>query len=94
MFERPKILTQEDLDAIDKLEASYKYRAEYHWINPIGGHNDSFCTTVLGYGDDKEELIKYVIENNENYEYDPARGMINYHHLEESPRKFVVIKND
>ena len=95
---RPKILTKQDLDDWDKMLSSYKYRAEYNWINPMGGHTDSFCTTILGYGDDKEELIKSVLEINGGnsdyqYDYDDAKGFV-HHDLEESPAKFIVVKNN
>lgn len=93
---RPKILTKQDLDDWDKILSSYKYRAEYNWLNPMGGHTDSYCTTILGYGDDKEELIKSVLEINggkSDYQYEEAKGL-DYHHLDESPAKFPVVKNN
>lgn len=93
-MDRPKILTKQDLDDWDKMLSSYKYRAEYNWLNPMGGRTDSFCTTILGYGDDKEELIKSVLEINggkSDYQYETG---YTFHNLEESPAKFIVVKND
>ena len=58
MRERPKILTKKDLNDFNEMKSSYRYRAEYRWIDPLGGINDSYCITVLGYGDDWDELIK------------------------------------
>ena len=80
-MDRPKILTKQDLDEWDKMLSSYKYR-----------------TTILGYGDDKEELIKSVLEINGGnsdyqYDYDDAKGFV-HHDLEESPAKFIVVKNN
>lgn len=97
-MERQNILTKKDLNKIEEIKRSYRYRAEYHWVDPtLNFRNIPYDIkdreTVLGYGDDKDELIRSIIEEDPRYEYDSSINGSTYFSLEEPTRKFTVIEN-